>query len=217
MTALPTPKRRYTVEEYYELEAGSDEKHEFHDGEIVPLSDEAAAMAGGSIPHSQICMNLAIEIGYRLKGTPCQVFDSNVRARIEAASRNVYPDLTIVCGPIESDARDHSNGTTLNPRIIIEVLSPSTERYDRTVKRDNYLKVPTLEMHVLVEQDRPRVESVTRTPDGRWELDYASGLDGVLRLPVLKIEVPLREVYDRVEFSQPAPPIRTESDEKPGT
>ncbi|HEX8339920.1 MAG TPA: Uma2 family endonuclease [Tepidisphaeraceae bacterium] len=198
---MPTHQRRYTVEEYYEMEDAdlSGVRHEFRDGEIV-------AMPGGTVEHSQICVNLIASISTQLRGTPCQVFESNLRSRIEPSRRNVYPDLTIVCGPVQRDPRDKSKGTILNPRVVIEVLSPSTEKYDRTEKRDHYLKVPTLEMHVLVEQDQPRVESVTRTPDGRWELDYASGLDGVLRLPVLKIEVSLRDVYDRVEFP-PSPPL----------
>jgi len=200
MSAIPVTNQRYTVKEYYDLEMAAEVRHEFHDGDIL-------AMAGGSMSHSQICINLGREISLRLKGSPCQVFDSNLRSRIEASNRNVYPDLSIVCGPVERDPRDKSNGTITNPRVVIEVISPSTERYDRTEKRDHYLKLPSLEAHVLIDQDRLRVEILSRTSDGRWELDFATGIDGALKLAMLKIEIPLREVYDRVEFPPAAPPI----------
>jgi len=201
MSAVPLLKNYHSVAEYYTAEADSDVRNEFHNGEIL-------SMAGGSMSHSQICINIAREFSTRLKGSPCQAFESNFRLRIEASNRNVYPDLTIVCGPPQLDPRDKSNGTVTNPRVIIEVISPSTERYDRTEKRDHYLRLPSLEAHVLIEQDRPRVEVLSRTHDGRWEVDFATGLDAVLKLSMLKIEIPLREVYDRVEFPPPEPPIR---------
>jgi len=200
MSAIPILRRRFTVDEYYKLEDLAEVRHEYHDGEIL-------AMAGGSMSHSQICMNLCRELSGRLKGSPCQAFESNLRSRIEESNRNVYPDLSVVCGPVELDTRDKSRGTILNPRVVIEVISPSTERYDRTEKRDHYLKVATLEVHVLVDQDRPRVEVLSRTPGGQWELSFATGLDASLKIPALKIDIPLREVYDRVEFPPTAPPI----------
>ena len=116
MTAMPVAKRTYSLAEYYQLEAAAESRHEYHDGEIL-------AMSGGSISHSQICVNLAREVSLRLKGSPCQAFESNLRSRIEASNRNVYPDLAVVCGPVERDTRDPSNGTIMNPRVVIEVIS----------------------------------------------------------------------------------------------
>lgn len=203
MSAASLPRQRYSVVDYYRMEDAAEVRHEFHDGEIL-------AMSGGSIAHSQICINLGSELRQRLKGSPCQAFESNLRSRIESSNRVVYPDLTIVCGPVERDLRDKANGTIMNPRVVIEVISPSTERYDRTEKRDHYLTLPSLEAHVLVDQDRPRVEVLSRTPDGRWELNFATGLESVLSLPMVRIEIPLREIYDRVEFPPPAAPIPNE-------
>lgn len=200
MSTVPIPSKRYTLEEYYEREPLAEARHEFHDGEIL-------AMSGGSMEHSQIAINLGREISQRLKGSPCQVFESNLRSRIESSNRAVYPDLAIVCGPVELDTRDKSRGTIMNPRIVFEILSPSTERYDRTEKRDHYLTIPTLEAHVLIEQDRPRIEMLTRTSEGQWEVSVASGIDAVMKLSALGLEIPLREIYDRVVFPPRGPAI----------
>jgi Uma2 family endonuclease len=205
MSTVPIPSRRYTLEEYYDREPLAEVRHEFHDGEIL-------AMSGGSMEHSQIAINLGSELRTRLKGKPCQAFESNLRSRIEASNRNVYPDLAIVCGPVELDTRDKSRGTIMNPRVVFEILSPSTERYDRTEKRDHYLLVPTLEAHVLIEQDRPRVEVLSRAGDGRWEVNFANGLDAVLKLGTLDLEIPLREIYDRVTFPPRGPAIPPRED-----
>jgi Uma2 family endonuclease len=200
MSAIPIQHPFHSVEEYYRLEDLAEVRSEYHDGQIL-------AMAGGSMSHSQICINLGRELSTRLKGKPCQAFDANLRTRIESSNRNVYPDLSIVCGPVERDPRDPSNGTITNPRVVIEVISPSTERYDRTEKRDHYLKIPSLQAHVLVDQDRPRVEVLTRTQDGRWELRFATGLEVTMKLDAIGVEIPLKEIYDRVEFPPPQPPI----------
>ncbi len=200
MSEILVPDHRLTLNDYYSRESMASVRHEFHNGEIL-------AMAGGSVKHSQICVNLNREVSLRLKGKSCQAFDSNLRTRIEASNRIVYPDLSIVCGHVEYDPRDPAKGTITNPRVVIEVISPSTERYDRTEKRDHYLKIPSLEAHVLIDQDRPRVEVLSRTADGRWELNYATGLDNVLKIDVVQIEIPLSEVYDRVEFPPPEPPL----------
>ena len=181
-------------------------RHEYHDGEIL-------AMAGGSLSHSQICVNLAREMSLRLKGKPCQGFDSNLRVRIDASNRVVYPDLSVVCGTVERDPRDASNGTITNPRVVIEVTSPSTERYDRTEKRDHYLKLPSLQAYVLVDQDRPRVEVFMRNSDSRWELDFATGLEATLKIAAIGVEIPLREIYDRVEFPPPKSPTGAVSED----
>lgn len=199
MSAVPAARVMHSLRDYLARETREEVRHEYHDGEIL-------AMAGGSMSHSQICLNLGSELRTRLKGKSCQAFDSNLRVRIETTNRVVYPDLSVVCGTVERDPRDASNGTILNPRVVIEVISPTTERYDRTEKRDHYLKLPSLQAYVLVDQDRPRVEVFTRNPEGRWELDFATGLDASLKIEAIGVEIPLREIYDRVEFPPPKSP-----------
>jgi len=200
MSAIPVQLKRVTLHDFYAREDLATVRSEFHVGEVL-------SMAGGSSRHSQISINLTGELRSRLKGSPCQAFDANLRTRIEASDRVVYPDLTVVCGPVEYDTRDKSRGTITNPSVVFEIISPSTERYDRTEKRDHYLLIPSLQVHVLVEQDRPRVEVITRLPDGRLELSFAVGLEGVLKLNTLGIEIPLVEIYDRVEFPPAEPSI----------
>ncbi|MFT3786050.1 MAG: Uma2 family endonuclease [Tepidisphaeraceae bacterium] len=199
MTELPVSKpERVSIEEYYAREANSDAKHEFHDGEVI-------AMAGGTVSSSQICVNLTRRLAERLDGKPCQPLESNVRVHIQARNRDVYPDAMVVCGPVEYHAKDKSRGTILNPRVVFEVLSPSTEIYDRTRKREYYFSVPSMDTYVLLEQDRPVVDVLTRQPDGQWVITFFHGLEAVVKLTTLGIELPMRQLYDRVEFP-PEPP-----------
>lgn len=195
---MPQPQtRRYTVAEYVRFEERSNRKHEFHDGEIL-------AMSGGSFNHGLIATNFNREIGIRLKGNPCRVVDSNVR--ISTPRRMYYPDGSVICGPPEFDPRDPSRQSVTNPRVIIEVLSPSTESYDRGEKFDHYGDLASLEEYILVAQDRPRVETLLRQPDGSWNLSPFVGLEATALIRTLRIEVPLAEIYSGVVFPPPAPP-----------
>lgn len=201
MTALPVPTppvpKRYTVEEYFDLEAAAVDKHEFHDGQIV-------AMAGGTLRHSQICLNVGGELRNRLKGKPCQAVESNTR--VAAPRRHYqYPDVSVFCGPPEFDPADKRGTTLLNPTAVIEVLSESTQAYDRGAKFDRYRDVATLREYVLVSSDEPRVEVFLRQPDGTWLFSPYAGLQAVAALRSIGVDLPLSEVYDRVEFP-PAPP-----------
>ena len=117
----PAERRRYSAEEYLRFERDSTQKHEFHDGEIL-------AMSGGSPTHSLISSNVIREVGVRLKGKRCHVYDSNLRVWIAGTRRYVYPDSTIICGPLQFDPNDPKLETVANPRVIVEVLSPSTNR-----------------------------------------------------------------------------------------
>ncbi|MFT3786417.1 MAG: Uma2 family endonuclease [Tepidisphaeraceae bacterium] len=187
------PPKRYTEEEYFDLEAKAEEKHEFHDGLIV-------AMAGGSVTHTRIANNLSRALGNRLAGSPCEPLGPDLRLHIPAYRKDVYPDMMTVCGPIEYHAPDKSKGTILNARVVIEVLSPTTAHYDRREKRDYYLSVPSVDCYVLIEQDGPHVDILSRNADGSWGIDFAHSLEGVAKLPTLGIELPLAEIYERVEF-----------------
>ena len=115
----------------------------------------------------------------------------------------MYPDVPVVCGPSEYDERDPDRRTIVNPRLIVEVLSPTTEAYDRGEKFSRYMHLPAFQEYVLVTQDRPRVESLLRQADGSWSFTHADGLDATLRLRSVDVDLPLRAVYADVTF----PPV----------
>jgi Uma2 family endonuclease len=193
---LPAEKRRYTIAEYLALEERSDIRHEFHAGEML-------AMSGGTFAHSRINMNFSGLLHARLKGHPCYPLDINMRVRIGRRLDYVYADTSIVCGAPQFDPDDPKKTTILNPRVVIEVLSESTESYDRGVKFELYREVPSLEEYVLVSQREPLIESFLRQPDGTWSFKPWKGLEGTVTLRSLEITVPLSEVYVGVEFESP--------------
>ncbi len=190
---LPAEKRRYTVAEYFALEEAALEKHEYRQGEIL-------AMYGGTLDHSGINSNVLREVGNRLKGKPCRAYDSNLRVRVGPGDRYVYPDALVICGEPQFDPDDEKRTTVRNPRVVIEVLSDSTEANDRGDKFASYRTVQTVQEYVLVSQHRPMIEVFSRLPDGLWRLSVAVGTDAVARLESLSIDLPLSEVYDGVTF-----------------
>ena len=199
---LPKQKPRfYTPEEYLDLERKAAARHEYLDGEIYPLDESIHAMAGESLSHSRICINLAGEIRAKLKGKSCEALSPNMKVRAESKGMFAYPDLTIVCG--EPVFHDKQRDVLLNPKVIFEVLSPSTERYDQTKKFFRYRKeLPTLTDYVLIYQDAPFVEHHEKMPDGRWSHNAADGIEDILQISSIKIELSLHEIYDRVEFTK---------------
>src|SRR5947209_11432354 len=120
---LPVEKKRLTIDDYLRRERDSLDKHEFHDGEML-------AMPGGTYEHSLIIANVTREMGNALKGTPCRVVQSNLRVRIAHKPLYVYPDVSVICGQPQFDPQDNARQTVTNPRVIIEVLSPTTEACD---------------------------------------------------------------------------------------
>jgi Uma2 family endonuclease len=198
------PNRRYTVEEYFAIEAASEERYEYFDGEITAVG-EALAMSGGSMRHSFIACNLARIIGNGLVGSPCRLFNADLRVRVGRKLRYVYPDIGIVCGAPRADAGPSTGDTLLNPRVIIEVLSPSTERLDRGRKFESYRELESLEEYILIAQDVPRFESFLRQEDGTWSLMPTAGLDAVARIRCLPLDLPLREVYAGIELNEGTP------------
>lgn len=191
---LPKLKTKNTVtaEEYLAFERDSDSRHEFLDGEVL-------AMAGESLSHSRVCSNILRESGNRLKGRPCEALSPNMKVRTSAASLYAYPDLTIVCG--EPQFHDSKKDVLINPRVIFEVLSPSTENYDRTVKFQRYrMGNETLTDYVLVSQERAFVEHFRKATDGQWLYRSFSNLSETLDLDGINCELKLTEIYDRVEL-----------------
>jgi Uma2 family endonuclease len=187
------PVHRFSVAEYYALEETAEYRSEFFDGEIF-------AMAGGSARHSLISLNLNAVLWNALRGKPCAAYESNLRLKIEASGLRTYPDAGVYCGKLEFDAEDPRGQTALNPTVLFEVLSPSTEAYDRGKKAENYRLIPSLKTYVLVCQDRPHVEVFERVVDGFWRLSEVSGLDSQIELPSLEVTLSLGEIYERVEF-----------------
>jgi Uma2 family endonuclease len=196
--AVPQPAKRYTPQEYYALEREAEYKSDYYQGEIFNMS-------GGTARHSLISMNLGREVGNRLKGKPCRAYESNLRLAILATGLRCYPDVSVYCGPLQFDSEDKFAETATNPTILFEVLSKSTEGYDRGTKAENYRQIPSLKAYVLASQRGPHVEVYERQASGHWLLRDADGMDAVLRLPAIDIDLPLSEIYAGVEFPPPEP------------
>jgi Uma2 family endonuclease len=193
----------YTVAEYLEFERQSPERHEFHKGEMF-------LMTGASRWHNLIVTNLCRELSQRLKDRPCRVYPSDLRVHVSDCGLYTYPDVTIVCG--EEEYLDDHQDTLLNPLVLIEVLSDSTEKYDRGRKFEMYRTIDSLGAYVLVSQDRALVEVYELQEDRCWKFSAASGLEESILIGSLNTELSLAEVYDKVEFP-PLEPVG--EDEKP--
>lgn len=183
---------RLTEAEYLEIERRAEFKSEFFDGEMF-------AMSGGTRWHSLIGTNLAREFGNRLKGHRCVPYNTDLRVKIMATGLFTYPDLSVVCG--EPQLLDDEIDTLLNPAVIVEVLSDSTEGDDRGKKFEHYRQIPSLREYLLVSQKEPRIEQFIRQESGFWLLGEAAGLDATLELPSLQITLSLSEVFAKVEFT----------------
>jgi Uma2 family endonuclease len=192
--SLPLTLSVFTPEEYLTLERQSEIRHEFLDGCVY-------AMAGETVPHSTICFNLAVAVGSQIRGTRCRGFSPNMKVCAGEAGLYAYPDLMIVCG--EPVFRDDKTDVLTNPTVIFEVLSPSTEAYDRGEKFSRYrTQIETLSDYILVAQDEPRVERHTRQSDGTWSREEVVGLDATLALASIGCELPLSEIYNRINFTK---------------
>ncbi len=182
-----------TLQAYFEQEDAATTKSEYYDGVVV-------AMSGATPAHVRITTNLTRLMGNQLEGQPCEPFDSDMRVYVEACNVTFYPDQTVVCGT--PDFANTTLATLLNPALIIEALSASTERIDRGYKFDCYRTLPSLSMYVLIAQLEPRVEVFTRQEDGSWRYEVAKGLAAEIALPAINCVLRLAEVYARVVFSQ---------------
>ena len=181
---------RYTPEEYLALERRAEFRSEYIDGRIV-------AMTGGSRPHARIVRNLIREIDTRTMDGPCEAFSSDLRLKVGRSGRYVYPDVMVVCG--EQQMEDDLHDTLLNPSLVIEVLSPHTEAYDRGEKFEHYRTIGTLMEYVLVAQDRVAIERFSRRGDF-WVLAPVHP-GGVLVLESIGCEIPVEAIYHRVQLS----------------
>ena len=183
-------------DEYLAFERLSDGRHEFLDGYIY-------AMAGESIEHSTICFNLATIVGTELRGKPCRGLSPNMKIRTSPTGLYSYSDLTVVCG--EPLFHDRQRDVLVNPIVIIEVLSPSTEAYDRGEKWVRYQQIESLSDYLLIAQDRPLIEHYLRQPDGRWLYSATADRAGSVSLVSIDCRLRLADVYDRISFPTTPP------------
>ena len=186
MSADPAPRLPMTLEAYLAFERASADKHELWDG-------SAYAMMGASLAHNGLVRNLIVSLSEALNGRECEVFPSDLRVRIPGMERYLYPDLSVVCGPPQLE--DEHGDNLLNPRVVIEVLSASTEAFDRGQKFEAYRAIPSLSEYVLVAQDAVRVDHFARdTSRGIWALHPYAGAD-TLSFPTLDLSLPLTRIY----------------------
>lgn len=195
MSALPKPK--YTLEEYLELDRNSEERLEYWDGEIF-------SMSGVSDQHDQIESNLHISLSLRLAGRGCRVFLANMRIKVPSRPPYRYGDGSALCGKPQFEKIGGVDVLT-NPSLIIEVLSDSTEAYDRGDKFSNYKSIPTLGEYLLIAQHRPHVSQFLRQTDGSWLNLEFNALDEVLKVVTLECELKLTEIYQNVTFPVATP------------
>ena len=186
-------KSHITPQEYYERERLAEHKSEYLHGEML-------AMAGSSTRHSLINSNLLRDLGNQLKGKPCAPYTSDQRLKVKATGLRTYPDATVYCGKLSYDEDDLQSETATNPTAVFEVLSPSTEAYDRGAKASHYRKIESLRAYVLVSQEQAQVEMYFIEEGKGWQFVEVAGLDGVLSIPALGLDLSLAEIYDRVSW-----------------
>ena len=189
------PQGLLSREEYLALERRGEEKHEYLAGELV-------AMVGASFRHNLIQTRVLASLYQQLRGRPCEVTPSDLRVTVGALGIYTYPDVTVVCG--EPQFEDAEQDTLLNPTVLIEILSPSTESYDRGKKFQPYRLIPTFREYLLIAQDQPLIEHYVRQAHNRWLLATFEQLGDVIALDSIACTLALADVYAGIRFDQPA-------------
>ena len=185
-------KTYLTPEEYLHRERTAEYRSEYYRGETF-------AIAGASANHNLILSNCIQTLGQQLKKKPCRVYPSDLKVRVKATGLYAYPDLSIVCGQPELESKDGE--VLLNPIAIVEVLSDSTEAYDRGKKFEHYRTIPSLRHYVLIAQDRYSIDCFSRQEDGTWSLSACQSLDSSVCLGSINCQLEINEVYDKVVFA----------------
>jgi Uma2 family endonuclease len=186
-------KSKVSIEEYLAYDASIEGRAEYYDGEIFD-------MAGGSPTHSGIAVNFSGAAFGLLEDSPCNIFSSDLRVFIPEECSFVYPDVSIVCGELELSKLDQNS--ILNPKVIVEVISPSSESFDRIGKFNRYATIPSLYEYVLIEQSRLQVDVFLRMPENKWLLSRYTERDQLVQLASLGIAVPMAMIYRRVDFTK---------------
>jgi Uma2 family endonuclease len=194
MSTLPKPL--LSPEEYLALERAAERKSEYYQGEMF-------AMSGGSFNHNRLSSQFIAILNQSLRETGCAVLTSDMRTAVPQSKLYTYPDVSVVCSPPDLTAED----TLLNPVLIAEVPSPSTEAYDRGLKLELYRLIPSLQDYILISQTHIHVECYSRQESGIWALTEATGRASELLIPSLGLRLPLAELYRGLDL--PAEPSRT--------
>ncbi len=189
MSAIP--KTKLTPEEYLEFERKSQEKHEYFNGEIF-------AMSGAKRNHNKVSTNLSGLVWQHLKGKNCESYSNDMRVFVPKTGLYTYPDVVVACG--EPQFKDNVFDTLLNPILLIEVLSDSTEGYDRGKKFQHYRSIESLQEYILVSQSEARVEKYVKTGDGFWLLSEAVGVDSEIEFSSIECRIALAEIYNKINF-----------------
>lgn len=184
-------KHFITSEEYLHRERQAEFRSEYFRGEVF-------AMAGASANHNLIVGNCVQTFGQQLKKKPCRVYPSDLKLRIEATGLYTYPDLSIVCGDPELET--NGGDVLLNPVVLVEVLSDSTEAYDRGKKFEHYRTIPSLKHYVLIAQDRHSIDCFSRNSDGSWILTSCQALEEQIEIAAIDCQLVAAEVYEKVVF-----------------
>ena len=188
---VSNPVTKLTEEQYLAIDRAAEFRSEFVDGEMF-------AMSGGSLRHARLQRNLLFELQSALRDTGCEAFTSDMRVRVPATRMYAYPDVTVICGkPVLSDEQQD---ILLNPVVIFEVLSPTTEKYDRGLKFQHYRAIESLKDYILVDQNQVLIEQFTRQDDNTWTLRDYQLLDQELTIPSINVSLPVRRIYDRIEL-----------------
>ena len=191
---MQTARKPYlTPEEYLAMERQAETKSEYFNGEVF-------ATAGASESHNLIVANVLSILIVGLRGRPCKAYASDMRVRVEATGLYTYPDASVVCG--RPQFADQRRDTLTNPTAVFEVLSSSTESYDRGAKFAHYQMLESLTDYVLISQDEAKVEHFARQPGDQWLLSTYKGLEAIALLPSIGCELPLAEIYDKVEWPE---------------
>lgn len=178
--------------DYLELERSSKEKHELFQGKIV-------AMAGASISHNRIVSNTIGNLNNFLKGKGCEVFPSDLRVHIPSSESFTYPDVTIICG--KPEMVDYKQDTIKNPTVIIEVMSPTTEQYDRGTKFFYYIQIPSLQEYILIDSAKVFAQTIRKQTDGSWKFDELKNENDQLTFLSIAHQISLKEIYENVVFA----------------
>jgi len=189
--AQAQPKKYYTAEEYLAMEETAEYKSEYYEGELF-------GMAGASIDHDRIVGNVYARMNLAFSGNKCEAFTSNMRLWIKSKNFYTYPDTMVMCG--KPEFYQNRNDTITNPLLIVEVLSKSTQSYDRGEKFSFYQSIPTLREYILFDQHKIHVEQFSLGADGKWALTEYNDAGDILRCTSVDFQIPLRDIYDRVEF-----------------
>lgn len=197
MSALPKPV--YSADEYLALEENADYRSQFYFGEIFAMNGEFSAMAGASRQHNIVGGNVYANLHFQLRNRDCEIYQNDMRVKV-SEDFYTYPDVVIVCGKPQIEKKRGEN--LLNPLVLIEVLSPSTEKFDRGEKAQLYRSMPSLKEYVLISQDKSHIEHFIRQENGEWIFTEISEMSDSLQLPTIECEVSLSEIYAKIDFTE---------------